>query len=82
MKKEQIYVKTYSGYKANERPISFIWKSKEYIIKNLEKIWIEENFNTRERKTIFKVKTECENVFLISYHQDEDKWFIETKNEI
>lgn len=75
--KEHLMVRGYSGYKAQEKPRSFIFQGKEYIIDNIEKTWIEEDFSTRERKIFFKVKAQDDQAFEISYNPTKDFWLLE-----
>ena len=37
----EIKVKCHSGYIYAEEPRSFIWQEKEFIIKSVEKMWLE-----------------------------------------
>jgi len=41
LKPERIEVACYSGHTYAERPVSFIWREKEYKIKEIEKTWFE-----------------------------------------
>lgn len=75
--KEHLIVKGYSGYKAQEKPRSFILKGKEYTIARIEKTWIEEDFSTRERKIFFKIKTLDNQDFDLSYNPVKDFWLLE-----
>ncbi len=69
-----IEVKAYSGYKAEERPISFTLGEKKYDIKEILDTSVEERAG--RRLTSFRVRTEG-GVFKIYYCEKEGKWYLE-----
>ena len=56
-------VKCHSGYIYGEEPRSFIWQEKEFIIKSVEKMWLEPG------KRLFKVVIEHGKLFELCYNQ-------------
>lgn len=75
MKNNIIRVKSYSGYKAEERPISFSVGDKEFKIKEILDTSLEEKWGKRFRG--FRVRTEDNGVFKICYHEEERLWYLE-----
>ncbi|MBE9505131.1 MAG: hypothetical protein IME96_13255 [Proteobacteria bacterium] len=63
-----IKVKAYSGYKANERPLSFSMGEQEYAIEKIIDRWYGED------EDYFKVKAEDGCTYIIRYHRSEDWW--------
>ncbi|MDI6704558.1 MAG: hypothetical protein QME40_07805 [bacterium] len=77
MEIRQIKVKSYSGYKANERPTSFIFRDRHYIIDKIEKMWYEENIDTSQgRKRFFQVKSNDDTTYVICYDESTDQWLL------
>jgi len=64
-------VKCYSGYKANERPVSFSIEEKEFQVKEILDHWYGPDY------TYFKVKADDENIYILKYSEHEDSWELE-----
>ncbi|OHB38681.1 MAG: hypothetical protein A3C38_03570 [Planctomycetes bacterium RIFCSPHIGHO2_02_FULL_50_42] len=69
-----IKVKAYSGYKAEERPLAFTLRDKEYKIEEILETYAEEREG--RRLTSFRVRTH-EGVFKIYYCGEEGRWYWE-----
>ena len=55
MQFEHIDVSTYSGFKADERPVSFIWRGREYRIHEIIDRWYEGGLKTwRSQPQLFQ----------------------------
>ena len=70
-----IKVNAYSGYKANERPLSFVIKGLEKIVVEIKESWIEPD------KNYFRIKSDDENVYILSWNRKKDKWYIENTEQ-
>lgn len=66
-----IHVSCYSGYKADERPISFTLLGRELMVEEIIDRWYGPN------NSFFKVLANDSRVYLIKYDQDEDQWTLE-----
>lgn len=58
----------YSGHTYAERPDSLIWEGIEHKVKLIEKEWQEPGAR------LFKVITEDDRIFILSYNERGDKW--------
>ena len=69
-----IQVKSYSGYKGNERPFAFIYQDKRWEISEILDRWYEGGIEP-ERPVVdyFKIKAGGE-VFIIQYAAEADEW--------
>ncbi|MFQ5964175.1 MAG: hypothetical protein ACE5KZ_07820 [Candidatus Scalinduaceae bacterium] len=76
MKLHTVQVNAYAGYKAEERPLSFIFKGKECIVEEIICQTYEEN-NIEGLKRRYTVKTDEGLVFKLHYYEDQDQWFLE-----
>ena len=63
-----IKVKCYPGYWVNERPMAFSLKHSTFQVKEIIDRWYGEN------TVYFKVKADDENIYLLKYDNDQDKW--------
>lgn len=68
--KNSIEVKCYSGYKAVERPLEFLYKDKVFKVREILQRWY------GEEEIGFIVKTEDDKIFKLIYCSDADKWKI------
>ena len=66
-----IHVSSYSGYKADERPISFTLLGRELMVQEIIDRWYGPN------NSFFKILANDNKVYLIKYDQDEDQWTLE-----
>jgi len=63
-----ITVKTYSGYKADERPTSFVIGTQEFEVKaNLDR-WYGEGYG------YFKLKADDGYIYIIRHDMEDDQW--------
>ena len=76
MKPHPIRVHTYSGYKADERPLRFEYKGKKHMIREIVNQTREEIIGKGLRNK-FNVKTEEEKIFTLSHEEINDQWFLE-----
>jgi len=70
MMSDDLEVKCYSGVSYAERPVSFRWQSREYVVAEVEKAWIEPG----ERH--FKVRTSEGLRFHLVYQETTDRWLL------
>ena len=66
-----IQVSCYSGYKANERPITFTVRGRQLTVKQIIDRWYGVS------ASYFKVLANDEKIYLIKYDRDEDQWTLE-----
>jgi hypothetical protein len=72
-----IKVTCHSGYKADEYPVSFIWKDIPFNIIEITDRWYEGyNKPPEKRSDYFRIKTDPGNSFLIRHDLEKDKWFL------
>lgn len=71
-----VQVKCYSGFKANERPLSFTFYDREFSVMDIEGSWFEEDESGHERRVCFRVRADDGDLYLLSYHPDEDSWIL------
>ena len=70
-KRVTVDVKCYSGYRASERPISFVWAGKAYAVESIIKQW-----RTPEERG-FLVGSERGERFVLTHHEHTDKWTLQ-----
>jgi hypothetical protein len=74
----RIRVHAYSGYRAEERPVSFQWGQKKIFVKRVLRHWLEESVPAGgERKTRFLVEGEDGETYQLCYHHQEGVWILE-----
>jgi len=64
-------VTAYSGYKANERPLSFSIDDQELKVRDIISMWKD------PEKDYFKVLADDERVYTLSWNRESDLWYIE-----
>lgn len=75
---EQVSVECYSGYKADERPQTFIFRGQRWEVEEIVDRWYEGGIEPgRPEVNYFKVRTTKGNVFLLSYVSLIDAWSIQ-----
>ena len=67
-----IRVNAYSGYKANERPLSFCLDEEAHVVALIEDCWHDPGAE------YFKVRTTGGKVFLLRYDRREDEWTLQS----
>lgn len=76
MKFHPIRVYTYSGYKADERPLRFEHEGKEHMIREIINQTREEIVGKGLRRK-FTVRTEEGKIFTLFHKEIKDQWFLE-----
>ena len=76
MKLHNIQVGTYSGYKADERPLEFTFKGKRHKIKEIISQTYEKISGKGLRKR-YTIKTDDGLTFKLFYDESQDRWFLE-----
>ncbi len=76
MKLHSIKVSTYAGYKADERPLNFIFEGKKHKIKDIIDRTCEENISGGLRRR-YTVKTDEGLRFKLCCDENQDQWFLE-----
>ena len=76
MKLHNIQVGTYSGYKADERPLEFTFKGKRHKIKEIISQTYEKISGKGLRKR-YTIKTDDGLTFKLFYDENQDRWFLE-----
>ena len=65
-------VTAYSGYKPNERPLSFTVDNQRLEVRDIICRWVE------PEKDFFKVIADDDKEYTLSWNRESDLWFIET----
>jgi hypothetical protein len=74
---EPVQIESYSGYKANERPVAFIFQGNRWEISEILDRWYEGGVNPEQPIVdYFKVKTRNGNVFILRYEAESEEWTI------
>ena len=76
MKLHDIQVSAYSGYKAEEKPLRFIFEGKKYTIQEITLQTSEEIIGVGLRRK-YTVKTDEGLTFKLCYDVNQDQWFLE-----
>jgi hypothetical protein len=69
-----VEVKCYSGFKANERPLSFTLNERELSVMDIEGSWFEEDERSSERRICFRVRADDGDLYLLSYDENACSW--------
>ena len=67
-------VKCYSGFRLNERPLSFFLDDREFTVMDIEGSWFEEDEAGRARLACFRVRADDGDLYLLSYDEYTDTW--------
>ena len=74
---QSIQVECYSGHKANERPVAFIFQDRRREISEIVDRWYEGGVESDQPVAdYFKVKTRDGSVFILQYAAESDIWTI------
>ena len=77
MQFEQIDVSSHSGFKADERPVSFIWRGQEHLVQKIIDRWYEGGMKAGDPVlNYFKVRADNSREYLIRYNALFDAWAI------
>jgi len=66
----KIQVNCYSGQTYAERPESFVFEGQTFMVKSIEKEWLEPG------EKYFRVRTDSNRLFDLCYHELRDEWSI------
>lgn len=69
-----IAVKCYSGFKLNERPLSFFLHDREFTVMDIEGSWFEEDEAGNTKCTCFRVRADDGDLYLLGYDEGSDSW--------
>ncbi len=76
MPDERIEVVSYSGYKSEESPRSFVFRGEKIEITEVVDMWIAEHVHDRTRKRFFIVKGNNGLIYKIFLNEKTREWFI------
>ncbi len=76
MKLNSIKVSTYAGYKADERPLDFVFEGKKHKIKDIIGQTCEEDISGGLSRR-YTVRTDEGLRFKLCYNENQDQWFLE-----
>ncbi len=71
-----VQVKCYSGFKANERPLSFTLCGQEYSVMDIEGSWFEEDRTGGARRICFRVRADDGDLYLLSCDESNSEWVL------
>jgi hypothetical protein len=75
MQFEHITVSTHSGFKADERPVSFSWRGREYRIQEIIDRWYEGGLKPGALPlSYFKARADDGKTYLLRYNGLFDGW--------
>ena len=70
-----VQVRTYSGYRADERPVAFEYQDVWHQVTEILDRWYEGGVESnRPIVSYFKVKTDQQQIFLLQYFVAAEKW--------
>ena len=72
-------VTTYAGYRAGERPKSFVAGGKLVEVRAIEKRWIEEDRDSRKRKRFFVVQGSDGKEYTLVFDEYSGVWLLREK---
>ncbi len=76
MKLHDVHVNTYSGYKADERPLAFTFEGKKHKINEIISQAYKE-IPSKGLRRVYNIKTEEGLTFKLFYEENQDRWFLE-----
>ncbi len=79
MQDKKIKVISYSGYKGEERPRSFVINGEKIEVIEMLGMWIEERQDKSQRKRFFKIKGSDGYIHTLYYNEKLMDWFLTTK---
>lgn len=72
---KEIQVECYSGFKANERPVAFIYQGERWEIQEITDCWYEGDLDSnRPIIDYFKVRTTDGKIYLLRYQSELGAW--------
>jgi hypothetical protein len=78
----EVEVRCYSGYKGEERPVSFTCAGRTFEVTGVERSWVEEDRSGAEArsKTCFRVKADDGKVYVLSRDEQDGRWALRELN--
>ncbi len=73
---EEITVKSYSGFRLHERPVSFKYRGSEFFIEKILDRSVTQSLDRTSRKYCFKVLCHTNEEFEIFFDTKKDRWFL------
>ncbi|MBF0530472.1 MAG: hypothetical protein HQK55_14615 [Deltaproteobacteria bacterium] len=78
----RVQVNAYSGYRANERPMAFVWDNRRYEVDIILDRWYQGGLSPRDQKLdFFKVLTKDGGEFILRYDALFDAWSIRVTDQ-
>lgn len=71
-----VEVTCYSGYKADERPLSFMHCGREFSVMDIEGSWYEEDGSGGTRRACFRVRADDGDLYLLSCDENKGDWLL------
>ena len=72
---QELQVECYSGFKAHERPVAFIYQGERLEVQDIIDRWYEGGLDSsRPVVDYFKVRASDGKIYFLRYQSDEDKW--------
>ena len=74
-----VEVRCYSGFKGEERPLSFTYMDRTLEVLEVERSWYEEDRAAPggRRKACFRVRADDGSVYVLSRYEQEEQWVLE-----
>ncbi len=79
---KKIKVKTYSGYKYDEKPESFLYENRNFKVKRIIENHYEEDKQEKLFFNVFTVETDGMEEFKLYYDRESEEWFLKMKNKL
>lgn len=78
----EVEVRCYSGFKGEERPLSFTCAGRTLEVLEVKRSWNEEDRSATEGrlKACFRVRADDGNVYVLSRDEQDGRWALETPN--
>jgi hypothetical protein len=67
----EIRVECYSGYRADERPLRFVLRGREFRVEELDGQW------HSAENTYFRVRADDGNFYVLRHHEIQDIWTLD-----
>ena len=67
----QMHVQCYSGYRADERPLRFVFRGREYEVQDLDGQWHSPD------ATYFRVRAQDGNYYVLRHDIGQDSWTLD-----
>jgi hypothetical protein len=73
---KKVKVSSYSGYKGDETPRSFIIEGESVEILEVLRMWVEERHGSRERRRFFRVRGSDGYLYTLGLDEKSMEWFL------